>query len=581
MRSRRAVLAALALAAAALALALIFGGKDSKRAKASVAAPARPADGLDSSRPATAPARTRTRSWSRSTSRTSTGAGPLRRPARARPGPPPLQPQPRPRLRRPGQAAARDQQPARQGQAEGELLRLPGIRRPQRRPRRSGSAPPAATRRRPGRRSTTTTCSPASTAWSSPSPRTTARRPRTTTSPPSRSCRGPATKPEALPEGQGPERQGRRQLPLRAPRRPSQSARAAGDSITSLCIVSDDAHFIAVCWGSCAPTACSCWGSLVFAWAAMGMTVLIPWLVGRAVNAIQDGNQPDLLPLALAIVGASILRLGLTVVRRLVAGRVSLGVEFDLRQTFYRAPAAARARLLRRPADRPADVAGDGRPAVDPLLPRLRPDLHHPEPADDHPRRRGDDRDQPAAGADRADPRPVRHLHRLALQPRLAAGAAGGAAADRRADRGSRGERLRDPHRQGLRPRGTPAAPLPARGRPGLRPEHLLDPPAGDLLAADRPAAPARDRPDPAGRRPHGDRRQAQPRQLHRLLHLPGDAGRADADARRRDGDGAAGDRLRQPACSRSSTANRRSRARPGRRRCRPAAARWRCAVPR
>jgi ABC-type multidrug transport system fused ATPase/permease subunit len=77
------------------------------------------------------------------------------------------------------------------------------------------------------------------------------------------------------------------------------------------------------------------WGSLVFAWAAMGMTVLIPWLVGRAVNAIKDHDKPDLLPLALAIVAASVLRLGLTVVRRLVAGRVSLGVEFDLRQTFY------------------------------------------------------------------------------------------------------------------------------------------------------------------------------------------------------------------------------------------------------
>ena len=78
------------------------------------------------------------------------------------------------------------------------------------------------------------------------------------------------------------------------------------------------------------------WGSLVFAWAAMGMTVLIPWLVGRAVNAIESGNKPDLLPLALAILGASVLRLGLTVVRRLVAGKVSLGVEFDLRQTFYK-----------------------------------------------------------------------------------------------------------------------------------------------------------------------------------------------------------------------------------------------------
>jgi ATP-binding cassette subfamily B protein len=77
------------------------------------------------------------------------------------------------------------------------------------------------------------------------------------------------------------------------------------------------------------------WGSLVFAWAAMGMTVLIPWLIGRAVNAIEDGDKPDLLPLALAIFGAAVLRLGLIVVRRVVAGKVSLGVEFDLRQTFY------------------------------------------------------------------------------------------------------------------------------------------------------------------------------------------------------------------------------------------------------
>src|SRR4051794_27695849 len=77
------------------------------------------------------------------------------------------------------------------------------------------------------------------------------------------------------------------------------------------------------------------WGSLAFAWAAMGMTVLIPWLIGKAVNAVEDGNKPDLLPLALAILGAGILRLGLTVVRRLVAGKVSLAVEFDLRQQFY------------------------------------------------------------------------------------------------------------------------------------------------------------------------------------------------------------------------------------------------------
>jgi ABC-type multidrug transport system fused ATPase/permease subunit len=76
-------------------------------------------------------------------------------------------------------------------------------------------------------------------------------------------------------------------------------------------------------------------GSLLFAWFAMGMTVLIPYLVGEAVNAIQDNERPELLPLALAILGAGVLRLGLTVVRRLIAGKVSLAVEFDLRQAVY------------------------------------------------------------------------------------------------------------------------------------------------------------------------------------------------------------------------------------------------------
>jgi ABC-type multidrug transport system fused ATPase/permease subunit len=76
--------------------------------------------------------------------------------------------------------------------------------------------------------------------------------------------------------------------------------------------------------------------SLVFAWAAMGMTVLIPWLVGQAVDAIEGSDRDAMLPLALAIVGAGILRLGLTVVRRLIAGKVSVGVEFDLRERMYR-----------------------------------------------------------------------------------------------------------------------------------------------------------------------------------------------------------------------------------------------------
>ena len=76
--------------------------------------------------------------------------------------------------------------------------------------------------------------------------------------------------------------------------------------------------------------------SLVLASAAMGMTVAIPALVGEAVDAIQTGNRPELLPLVLVILGAGVLRLGLTVSRRLIAGKVSLGVELDLRNVFYR-----------------------------------------------------------------------------------------------------------------------------------------------------------------------------------------------------------------------------------------------------
>lgn len=77
--------------------------------------------------------------------------------------------------------------------------------------------------------------------------------------------------------------------------------------------------------------------SLGFAWLAMGVTVLIPLLIGNAVDAIQ-GSEIDkgaLWPLALAILGAGVLRLALTVVRRIIAGKVSVAVEFDLRERMY------------------------------------------------------------------------------------------------------------------------------------------------------------------------------------------------------------------------------------------------------
>ena len=75
--------------------------------------------------------------------------------------------------------------------------------------------------------------------------------------------------------------------------------------------------------------------SIVLASFAMGVTVLIPWLVGNVIDAVQAGERPDVLPLALAIVVAGVLRLALTASRRVVAGKVSLAVEFDLRSRVY------------------------------------------------------------------------------------------------------------------------------------------------------------------------------------------------------------------------------------------------------
>src|SRR5215216_6730644 len=66
----------------------------------------------------------------------------------------------------------------------------------------------------------------------------------------------------------------------------------------------------------------------------MGVSVLIPYLVGRAVDEI-GGHSTNLWPLALAVAGAGVLRLAFSVARRLVAGRVSLGVEYDLRNRMY------------------------------------------------------------------------------------------------------------------------------------------------------------------------------------------------------------------------------------------------------
>jgi ABC-type multidrug transport system fused ATPase/permease subunit len=82
---------------------------------------------------------------------------------------------------------------------------------------------------------------------------------------------------------------------------------------------------------------------------AMVMTVLLPALTGRAVEAIHLGaehvkrhqsalqaeDRHTLLMVALAIVVTVLARWALTYFRRMIAGRVSLGIEYDLRERLY------------------------------------------------------------------------------------------------------------------------------------------------------------------------------------------------------------------------------------------------------
>src|SRR5215217_8701369 len=76
--------------------------------------------------------------------------------------------------------------------------------------------------------------------------------------------------------------------------------------------------------------------SLLLAGLAMVATVAIPWLTGRAIDGLEAGDKGDLRRYALLVALVAIGRLVLSVARRLVSGRVSLAVEFDLRNLLYR-----------------------------------------------------------------------------------------------------------------------------------------------------------------------------------------------------------------------------------------------------
>jgi ATP-binding cassette subfamily B protein len=92
---------------------------------------------------------------------------------------------------------------------------------------------------------------------------------------------------------------------------------------------------------------------LIASWAlasvAILVTIALPVLTGRAVDAVRTGavhaqrhelvarnhDRHTLLLIALAIVGAVLVRWALTYMRRMIAGRVSLGIEYDLRERIY------------------------------------------------------------------------------------------------------------------------------------------------------------------------------------------------------------------------------------------------------
>ncbi len=89
--------------------------------------------------------------------------------------------------------------------------------------------------------------------------------------------------------------------------------------------------------------------SWLLAAVAMVMTVALPVLTGAAVEALRKGalyaqhhrialrNQErhTLVLLAITILAAVLVRWGLTYLRRMIAGRVSLGIEYDLRERLY------------------------------------------------------------------------------------------------------------------------------------------------------------------------------------------------------------------------------------------------------
>ena len=124
--------------------------------------------------------------------------------------------------------------------------------------------------------------------------------------------------------------------------------------------------------------------------AAMVMTVLLPYLTGLAVEAIKHGANHARLaraggarprPPHAARAGARdhravLVRWVLTYMRRMIAGRISLGIEYDLRELLYGHLQRLELGFFDRQQTGQLMSRGDRRPAGGALLPRLRARVH-------------------------------------------------------------------------------------------------------------------------------------------------------------------------------------------------------------
>ena len=68
----------------------------------------------------------------------------------------------------------------------------------------------------------------------------------------------------------------------------------------------------------------------------MACSITLPYLTGRVIDdVLNGGDRSALVPLVWAVVGIVLLRAVFNIVRRVVSGQISLGVEFDLRGILF------------------------------------------------------------------------------------------------------------------------------------------------------------------------------------------------------------------------------------------------------